>query len=151
MHTNQKLTRILALLLGLLLLLSLAACTPEEQPPVTPPAGEDAPLDPIWDKATYKHDSILGNGGKAVLVDVEAKGHTISIMLQTNEETLGQALYELKLINDPSFFDTLNGMKADWNADQAYWAFYQGDSYMSVGVNETVIEGGEHYRFVYTQ
>lgn len=150
MHTTQKLTRILALLLGLLLLLSLAACTPEE-PPVTPPAGEDAPLDPIWDTATYKHDSILGNGGKAVLVDVEAKGHTISIMLQTNEETLGQALYELKLINDPSYFDTLNGMKADWNADQAYWAFYQGDSYMSVGVNETVIEGGEHYRFVYTQ
>ena len=50
-----------------------------------------------------------------------------------------------------SFFDTLNGMKADWNADQAYWAFYQGENYMSVGVNETVIEGGEHYRLVYTQ
>lgn len=151
MHANTKLTRILALLLGLMLLLSLAACTPEEQPPVTPPDGEDAPLDPIWDTATYKHDSILGDGGKAVLVDVEAKGHTVVLMLQTNEETLGQALYELKLINDPSFFDTLNGMKADWNADQAYWAFYQGESYMSVGVNETVIEGGEHYRLVYTQ
>ena len=37
MHANTKLTRILTLLLGLMLLLSLAACTPAEQPPVTLP------------------------------------------------------------------------------------------------------------------
>ena len=88
---------------------------------------------------------------KTVTVDVEAKGHRVVFTVKTDAATLGEALYALELINDPSFFDTANGIKADWNADSAYWAYFQGDQYMSVGVNDTPISGGEHYRLVYTQ
>ena len=42
-------------------------------------------------------------------------------------------------------------MKADWDKDQAYWCFYEGEEMMMVGVNATEISGGEHYRFVYTK
>lgn len=141
---NNITVRLSLLLLGLLLLFSLAACRQEE------PA-QEGDADSLWENAIYKVDSIAGQGERTVLIDIEAKGKSITLRVMTNAETLGQALYDLLLINDPAFFDTLNGIKADWNADSAYWAFYKGEQLMNVGVNDVVIEGGEHYRFVYTQ
>ena len=81
---------------------------------------------------------------------ITAEDTTVTLTVKTDKETLGAALYELELVNDASFFDTLNGMKADWDAHSAYWAFYVGDDYANVGANETVIAGGETYKFVYT-
>ena len=71
--------------------------------------------------------------------------------LQTDKEKLGDALFAEGLINDPTFFDTLNGIKADWDKDQAYWAFCTGEEYMMIGVNDQTISTGDSYRFVYTK
>ena len=81
---------------------------------------------------------------------ITAEDTTVTLTVKTDKETLGAALYELGLVSDASFFDTLNGIKADWDANSAYWAFYVGDDYAMVGANETVIQGGETYKFVYT-
>ena len=89
-------------------------------------------------------------GAKTVTVLVTAEQTTVTLTVKTDKETLGAALYEYELVNDASFFDTLNGIKADWDANSAYWAFYVGDDYASVGVNETAISGGETFKFVYT-
>ncbi len=105
----------------------------------------------LWENATYRKDVTVGEGSKEVKIDVEAGEQFITITVKTDEALLGNALYAEELINDASFFDTLNGIKADWNADKAYWAFYKGEEYMMVGVNDTSISGGEHYRFVYTK
>lgn len=105
----------------------------------------------IWENATYLSDTTLGKGEKTVSFNVEAEEQIITITLKTDKATLGEAMYEHGLINDPAFFDTLNGIKADWNKDQAYWAFYQGEDYMMVGVNETEIKDGDSYRFVYSK
>jgi len=105
----------------------------------------------LWENATYRKDVTVGKGEKEVKIDVEVEEQSVTITVKTDKDDLGAALYEEELINDPSFFDTLNGIKADWDADKAYWAFYQGDDYMMVGVDQTKIEGGEHYRFVYTK
>lgn len=148
---NKQTKGILIILLGILLALSLFACSPAE--PAGNPAdssGENE-LDPIWGNAIHREDATVGEGSKTVTVEVEAKGHRVLLTIRTDAATLGEALYALELINDPSFFDTANGIKADWNADSAYWAYFQGDQYMSVGVNDTAISGGEHYRLVYTQ
>ena len=104
----------------------------------------------IWGNAAYTKDEVVGEGAKEVKIDVVAEGKTITLTVKTDKATLGEALYELGLINDASFFDTLNGIKADWDAYSAYWAFYVGDDYATVGANETVIQGGETYKFVYT-
>ncbi len=104
----------------------------------------------LWADATYTEDATVGTGAKTVTVAVCAEDKTVTLTVKTDKETLGAALYELELVNDPSFFDTMNGIKADWNANSAYWAFYVGDDYASVGINETVINGGETYKFVYT-
>lgn len=140
---------LLCLLLCLMSVCALCACNGGgKNEETTATQGE---LDAIWDSATYTEDAEVGSGSKTVTVDVEAKGHTVTLTIKTDAANLGQALYDLELINDASFFDVANGMKADWNADQAYWAFYVGDTMASHGVGDAKIEGGEHYRLVYTK
>lgn len=105
----------------------------------------------IWENADYLKDTTVGEGSKEVTVIISGEEQSITLTVKTDESTLGEALYKLKLINNASFFDTLIGMKADWNEDQAYWAFYDGEgNYMQVGVGEATISGGETYKFVYT-
>jgi hypothetical protein len=111
--------------------------------------GKEAPTG-LWADATYTEDTNVGTGAKTVTVLVTAEDTTVTLTVKTDKAMLGEALYELELINDASFFDTLNGIKADWDAHSAYWAFYVGDEYAMVGANETAIQGGETYKFVYT-
>ena len=104
----------------------------------------------LWKDATYTKDTTLGEGSVTVKVDVVAEDKTVTFTLKTDAKNLGEALYSLELINDASFFDTLNGMRADWSTDKAYWAFYKGDEYMMVGVDRAPVSEGTHYRLVYT-
>ena len=107
--------------------------------------------DGLWENATYRKDTTVGEGAKEVKLDVVIGEQSITITLKTDGELLGTAMYEEGLINNAEFFDTLNGIKADWNAGNVYWAFYEGDTAMSCGVNDVTLSGGEHYRFVYTK
>lgn len=133
----KKIMKLTAAMLVVVVLLFAVGC------------GEEAPTG-LWADATYTEDATVGTGAKTVTVLVTAEDTTVTLTVKTDKETLGAALYELELINDASFFDTLNGIKADWDAHSAYWAFYAGDDYANVGANETVIQGGETYKFVYT-
>ena len=105
----------------------------------------------LWENATYHSDITVGEGEKDVKIIVEAEDKKITITLMTNKNTLGEAMFEQGLINDDSYFNVLNGMEASWEKDQAYWAFYEGETLMPHGVNDEKIEGGESYRFVYTK
>ena len=105
----------------------------------------------LWENATYTSDVTLGEGAKTVTLELEAGDKKITVTLKTYKETLGEAMYEHELINDPSFFDTLNGILASWDNDKAYWGFYQGETMMPYGVNDQKISGGESFRFVYTK
>lgn len=135
---KQTLKISVSLLLTLAALLCLMACA-------------KVPAEGLWENATYRKDTTVGEGSKEVKVDVVIGEEFITLTVKTDEELLGKALYNEGLINDADFFDTFNGIKADWNADKAYWAFYKGEEYMLVGVNQTPISGGEHYRLVYTK
>ncbi len=105
----------------------------------------------LWDSATYSESSSVGNGAKTFSLSIEAEGKAVTLTVNTNEEILGTALYSLGIINDPTFFDTANGITADWNKDNAYWAFYIGDTMASVGVGDVSTEEGAVYKFVYTK
>lgn len=105
----------------------------------------------LWKNAKYLSDVTIGEGSKTVSFTIEAEGQQITVTLKTDKATLGEAMYEQGLINDPSFFDTLNGILASWDKDKAYWAFYQGETMMPYGVNDQKISGGENFRFVYTK
>ncbi len=135
---NSKIKRLSAALLVLCtLVVCLSACKYEI------PEG-------LWDDATYTKDTTLGAGAKTVTVLIEVGDKKVELTIKTDADTLGEALYNEGIINDPSFFVSANGITASYNKNHAYWAFYQGDQYRMVGVNETPISTGDSYRLVYT-
>lgn len=132
-------TRALSLLLVVILTLSLTACFDK---------GVDT--SGLWADATYTEDSTLGNGQKTVEVEFVIEEKSVTLTLKTDNETLGEALYEHSLINDPAFFDTANGIKADYNANQAWWKVCKGGEMTSVGINDLTVTDGDHYEIIYT-
>ena len=105
----------------------------------------------IWDDATYKSDTTVGEGEKTVLVEIVAEEKSVILTIKTNEENLGSALYALELTNDASFFDTINGMTASWEKDKAYWCFMVDGAAANYGVADQIISDGESYKIVYTK
>ena len=136
---KKSIVTTVSIVLSIVCILCLASCQ----------EGVDAAA--LWENATYVSDTTLGNGEKTVSFTVEVEEQKITITLKTDKATLGEAMYEQGLINDPSFFNTLNGIEANWEKHQAYWAFYEGDKMLNHGVNTQKIDGGESYRFVYTK
>ena len=64
----------------------------------------------------------------------------------------GEALLELNLIaGDESeyglYVKQVNGITADYDVDQTYWAFYVNDAYATAGVDTTAVEAGAKYAF----
>ena len=143
---------LLALIFTLECILSITSCGSFENEPVeTLGEGETIEAEGLWEKATYLSNTTVGEGAKTVTFTVEAEGKNLTITLKTDKEKLGEAMFEHKLINDDSFFNVLNGIEASYEKDQAYWAFYEGETMMPHGVNDEKINGGESYRFVYTK
>ncbi len=129
-----------AVLLIAVLLLCSAACAKQTD------------TEKLWSTAVYTEDLSLGEGKFTVAVTIEAGEKSISLTVKTDKETLGAALYELGLVNDPAFFDTCNGIKADWNRDKAYWAFHVNGKAAQYGINDAKagVDTGDAYKLVYT-
>lgn len=126
-------------ILSLLVLLAFTAC--EEKVDATG----------LWENATYLSDTTIGNGEKTITVEIVAADQSVTLTIKTDKEDLGAALYEHGIINDPSFFDTCNGMLASWEKDQAYWAFKCNGQMMNYGVDGAKISGGESFIIEYTK
>ncbi len=152
---KRKLLSILSLFLVVASITLLVACDNSENEETTASNSsqntEGVEATGIWSGATYLKDTTLGTGKETIQVEIEAEGRKITLTINTDKQTLGEAMYELSLINDASFFDTVIGMKADWNKDQAYWAFYDGETFMMVGINEAPVNKTANYRLVYTK
>jgi hypothetical protein len=128
----------LSLLLTLLLLLS--AC------------GTD-PSDP-WSNATYTRDTTLGEGAKAVTVEVAVNDHLITFTIKTDADVLGDALFDSGLCTGEEgpyglYVKYTNGIMADYNVNQKYWALYIDGEYALTGVDSTPITEGTVYRLAY--
>ncbi len=92
-------------------------------------------------------------GTKAfTVVVVHSDGETKTFKYRTDEEYLGKVLTEEGLISiaDNGVYDTVDGEKANWEPDMAYWAFYIGEEYATVGPKEAPIHDGDTFKFVYT-
>lgn len=88
------------------------------------------------------------------IVDNEEKSKEYTISLPVGS-TLWDALEKEKLAeaSDSEFgkyIHTVNGLRADYDADGAYWALYKGGEYLMTGAESTILEDGGHYELVYT-
>ena len=115
---------------------------------------EEAVENSVWESALYKEDQTIGVGKTTFTFEVEAEGKSVVFSVNTNLEYLGEALVKNKLVegeNGPYglYIKKVNGIKADFDEDGAYWGFYQDGEYMTSGADTTKIENGAHYKVVY--
>jgi len=101
----------------------------------------------IWMDATYTEDTTLGEGATALTVVVSAEDKQITLPVNTDKTTVGAALSEVGLIKGTGgMYTVVNGMTADYNVDQTYWAFYENDAYAMAGMDDTAITAGVTYK-----
>ena len=136
----KKTNRILSIIMILTLLFALASCS-EENP---------------WETAKYTEDTSLGEGATTFTLIVEVLEHSVTFTVNTDEKTVGDALLKLGVIEGVDsqyglYMKKVNGVLADYDKNQRYWAFYINNEYASSGVDLTEIKNGETYKLVYSK
>lgn len=96
------------------------------------------------------------DGAKTFTLTVVHKdGSENTYTYHTDAEFLGDALLEEGIIvakDGPYGLDVshVDGEKAVWAEDNAYWALYVGEEYATTGVSTTPVYEGSVFKYVYT-
>ena len=94
---------------------------------------------------------VLGEGEtKFTITVVDKEGTEASFEIHTDKEMVGEALQECGLLEGEEgpyglYVKTVNGITADYDVDQTYWAFYINGEYAMTGVDVTEITEGDAY------
>nr|MBQ8244920.1 DUF4430 domain-containing protein [Oscillospiraceae bacterium] len=123
--------RMISLLLALVMVFALTACGAKEEAPAA-------------DAVSFK----------VVVTDLDGKETTFEY--SSNAASVGEALVEEGLIEGHEteyglYIDTVNGITADWDADQTYWAFYINGEYATTGIDGTEIAADTTYGLTLTK
>lgn len=144
---NRKMaSRIICMMLIVSMTFSAIGCSTNEQSENNQPSTEVQNLDETTEQ-------VLGEGQTQFMFTVVDKdGNATNFEIHTDKETVGDALLEVELITGEEseyglFVKTVNGITADYDVDQTYWAFYVNDEYALSGVDTTTIEDGKTYSF----
>ena len=142
-NTRKLLSVILALALAITLLLMFVACNTVD-------------AEGLWENATYRKDKSFGNGEKTISVEVKVGDESVTFTIKTDKETGGEALMEHKLIEGENgayglYVKKVNGILADYDIDQSYWAFYVNGELSMSGVDTTNIDTSATYTLEYTK
>ena len=83
---------------------------------------------------------------------VDKDGNETSFAITTDKATVGDALLSEGLIEGDEgayglYVKKVNGIVADYDIDQTYWAFYVNGEYAFTGVDSTPVEEGATYSF----
>jgi hypothetical protein len=135
-------SRVLFLLAALLIAVTaFSACTSNNTQNTVPPSSYQS----------------VGSGATVFDFHVTGKdGNVKAFKVSTNETTVGAALLSAGLIAGETssyglMVTTVDGVTADYTADNAYWAFYVNGEYATAGVDSTNITQGVTYSFVWTK
>ncbi len=97
-------------------------------------------------------------GSKAITIEVVNKAQESSVYeVKTNAEYLRQAMEEaegLTFSGTESEFglmvDTVNGERADYTLDGAYWSFMVNGDYSNYGIDTQPVMDGDEFGIIYT-
>ena len=144
--SNKK---IVTLFLGMMLIASMTfaamGCSGDNQPQNE--QVEDS------SQITEMQVTVLGEGAtQFAFTVIDKDDNETAFEIHTDKEIVGEALLELGLIEGEAgayglFVKTVNGITADYDVDQTYWAFYVNGEYATSGVDTTPIEEGMTYTF----
>ena len=123
--------RMISLLLALVMVFALTACGAKEEAPAA-------------DAVSFK----------VVVTDLDGKETTFEY--SSNAASVGEALVAEGLIEGHEteyglYIDTVNGITADWDNDQTYWAFYINGEYATTGIDGTEIVADTTYGLTLTK
>lgn len=109
----------------------------------------------LWETAQYKENTELGEGKNSVKIEVKADGKSVTLTVHSDSDNLEKILTENKLVEgDQSEFGLyikkVNGIRADYDADKAYWALCKDGAPTSTGASGITVANDEHYELVYT-
>ena len=76
--------------------------------------------------------------------------------IKTNAENLGDALLEAKLVEGEMgdyglYIKSVNGIRADYELDGAYWSLSKGGEMLMTGASDTPIADGDTFELTYTK
>lgn len=123
--------KLLSLMLVLVMVFAMTACGAKEEVPAA-------------DAISFK----------VVVTDLDGKETTFEY--SSNAASVGEALVAEGLIEGHEteyglYIDTVNGITADWDADQTYWAFYINGEYATTGIDGTEIVADTTYGLTLTK
>ena len=111
-------TRIISVILAFCFIASIAGCASKEP-------------DVVFDGELQE----VGSGAKsfALIVD-DVAGNVLGYKVKTDKETVGEALFDLKMIDGEDgpyglYIKSVCGIIADYNDGGKYWAFYVNGEY----------------------
>lgn len=140
---KKTVIKVLAFVMLVALALSLVACN-------------TVAAEGLWEEATYRRDKEFGDGAKTVEVKVVAGDESVTFTIHTDKEFLADALLEHSLIEGEDgpyglYVKRVNGILADYDVDQSYWALSVNGEYAMTGVSTTPVTDGEHYELTYSK
>ena len=135
---------IISFVLILSIILTLGACTNKSV--------ENNP----WDSATYKENTEFGSGNVTISVKLIVKDNTVDFTINTDKTTLGDALLENELISGEKgpygmYVKAVNGIEADYDKTNSYWAFTKEGTSLLTGVDGEKISSGNKYEITYIE
>lgn len=84
------------------------------------------------------------------------KGKTEVFEIKTSKENLADALLEAKLVEGDMetyglYIKYVNGIRADYSLDGAYWAVTKSGKMLMTGASDTPIADGDSFELTYTK
>ena len=147
--------KLIALLLAAVLVLGLCGCVtkPEADPTVSSKPGDDGvETTSEWEETT---EEPTAEKKVFTVVVVHADGTSEEFTYETDEEFVGPVLEADGLIkgNEGPYgmeITEVDGEKAVYAENKAYWAVYEGEEYAMQGIDTTPAVDGGIYKLVYT-
>ena len=114
------------------------------------PAGNDPAVEST-DVGIVKNGDAVGQGTtEFAFVIVDREGNETAITVKTDKKMVGEALLDTGIVEGEMgdyglYVKKINGIEADYNVNQTYWAFYIDGEYAMTGVDVTEIAPGVTY------
>ena len=122
--------KLISLLLVFVMLFALAACGKKTDAPAEAVTFTVIVTDLEGNETTFEYTSNAASVGDALVAEGLVVGH--------------EASYGL-------YIDAVNGIAADWDNDQTYWAFYINGEYATTGISDTPITADTTYGLTLTK
>ena len=122
--------RTLSLLLALIMVIALVGCSAKKEAPSSAVSFKVVVTDLNGNETAFQYTSSAASVGEALVAEGLIEGHETEYGL---------------------YIDTVNGITADWDNDQTYWAFYINDEYATTGIDGTEIVADTTYGLTLTK